>query len=164
MNGISTMLWFDGQALSAARFYTEIFPNSVIHGGEDFPDVEYPENAEADPGTVMTVSFEIDGRPFTALNGGPMYTFTEAISFVVSCASQDEVDYFWDRLTDGGGEPGRCGWLKDRFGVSWQVVPTALFEITSGPDAEGCQRAWQAMLSMEKMDIAALQRAYDGVE
>ena len=163
MKGISTMLWFDGRALEAARFYTAIFPNSIIHGDESYPDVEYPENAQADAGSVMTVSFEIDGRPFTALNGGPQFTFTEAISLVVSCESQDEVDYFWDRLIDGGGEPSQCGWLKDRFGVSWQVVPTALYEITAGPDEAGRQRAWQAMLSMQKMDIAELQRAYDGV-
>ena len=162
MKDLSTMLWFDGQALAAARYYTAIFPNSTINGEEVFPDVEYPENAEADPGGVMTVAFELDGRPFTALNGGPMYTFSEAISFVVTCEGQDEVDYYWDRLTDGGGEPGACGWLKDRFGVSWQVVPTALFELGSGPDPEGAQRVWQAMLGMSKLDIAALQAAYDG--
>lgn len=164
MKGISTMLWFDGQALSAARFYTAIFPNSRIHGEEAYPDVEFPEGAEADPGSVMTVSFELDGRPFTGLNGGPQFTFTEAISFVVSCESQDEVDYFWDRLLDGGGEPSQCGWLKDRYGVSWQVVPTALFEIASRPDQDGVQRAWQAMLSMSKLDIAGLERAYEGSE
>jgi predicted 3-demethylubiquinone-9 3-methyltransferase (glyoxalase superfamily) len=164
MKGLSTMLWFDGRALEAARFYVSIFPNSVVHGEDAFPDVEYPENATSDPGGVMTVSFELDGHPFTGLNGGPQYTFSEAISFVVACESQDEVDYFWDRLTDGGGEPGRCGWLKDRFGVSWQVVPTALFEIASGPDEEGSKRTWQAMLGMDKIDIEALQRAYDGVE
>jgi len=162
MQGLSTMLWFDGQALEAARFYVSVFPNSVIHGDAAFPDVDYPENAQADPGSVMTVSFELDGRPFTALNGGPQYTFSEAISFVVTCEGQDEVDYFWDRLTDGGGEPGRCGWLKDPFGVSWQVVPTALFELGSGPDAEGAQRVWQAMLGMDKLSIPDLQRAYDG--
>jgi predicted 3-demethylubiquinone-9 3-methyltransferase (glyoxalase superfamily) len=164
MKGLSTMLWFDGQALEAARFYVSIFPHSVVHGDVVYPDAEYPEGARADPGATMTVSFELDGRAFTGLNGGPQFTFSEAISFVVACENQDEVDYFWDRLLEGGGQPSRCGWLKDRFGVSWQVVPTALFEITSGPDPEGGQRAWQAMLGMEKIDIAALRRAYDGVE
>jgi predicted 3-demethylubiquinone-9 3-methyltransferase (glyoxalase superfamily)/heme-degrading monooxygenase HmoA len=164
VKGISTFLWFDGQALSAARFYVSIFPNSVVHADSTFPDVEYPENAQADPGSVMTVSFELDGRPFTALNGGPQFSFTPAVSFVVSCENQDEVDYFWERLTEGGGEPGQCGWLTDRFGVSWQVVPTALSEIMSGPDPEGAQRAFQAMMGMGRLDIAGLQRAYDGVE
>jgi predicted 3-demethylubiquinone-9 3-methyltransferase (glyoxalase superfamily) len=151
------MLWFDHQAREAARFYASIFPNSVVHG-----DAVNPDDEPAEASSVMTVSFELDGVPFTGLNGGPQYTFTPAVSFVVSCEGQDEVDYFWDRLTEGGGEPGRCGWLTDRFGVSWQVVPTALFEITSGPDAEGAQRAWQAMMGMDKLEIAALQRAYDG--
>jgi predicted 3-demethylubiquinone-9 3-methyltransferase (glyoxalase superfamily) len=164
MKGISTFLWFDSQALQAARFYAAIFPNSVVHGDSAFPDVEYPENAQADPGSVMTVSFELDGRPFTALNGGPQFDFTPAVSFVVACEGQDEVDYFWERLAEGGGEPGQCGWLKDRYGVSWQVVPTALYEITSGSDDEGNKRAWQAMLGMKKLDIAELQRAYDGAE
>jgi predicted 3-demethylubiquinone-9 3-methyltransferase (glyoxalase superfamily) len=162
MKGLSTMLWFDGQALDAARFYVGIFPNSRIDGDDAYPDVEYPAHAEFDPGSVMTVSFALDGMPFTALNGGPLYTFTEAISFVISCESQEEVDYFWERLTEGGGEPGRCGWLKDRFGVSWQVVPTRLHELGSGPDPDGAQRVWQAMLQMDKLDIAGLERAYDG--
>jgi predicted 3-demethylubiquinone-9 3-methyltransferase (glyoxalase superfamily) len=162
MKGLSTMLWFDGQALQAARFYASIFPNSVVHGDEAYPDVEFPVGAQPDPGSVMTVSFELDGMPFTGLNGGPQYTFSEATSFVVSCEGQDEVDYFWERLTEGGGQPGQCGWLKDRFGVSWQVVPTELLAIASGPDPEGGKRTWQAMLTMQKIDIAALQRAYDG--
>lgn len=162
MNPITTFLWFDGRALEAARFYVAIFPNSRIHGEEDYPEVEFPEGAEADPGSVMTVSFELEGTPFVGLNGGPLYSFTPAISFQISCETQDEVDYFWDRLTEGGGEPGRCGWLTDRFGVSWQVVPTTLGRLAAGPDQEAANRMWQAMLGMDKLVIADLERAYAG--
>jgi predicted 3-demethylubiquinone-9 3-methyltransferase (glyoxalase superfamily) len=156
MNGISTFLWFDEQAAQAAAFYVSIFPNSSIDGQATFED-ERPGKEF----TSTTVSFELDGRPFTALNGGPLFAFTPAISFVVSCEGQDEVDYYWDRLGDGG-EPGRCGWLVDRFGVSWQVVPTALSEYLGGPDPEGSSRAMAAMLEMDKLDIAGLRQAYEG--
>jgi predicted 3-demethylubiquinone-9 3-methyltransferase (glyoxalase superfamily) len=157
MQGISTMLWFDDQALDAARHYVAIFPNSRILG-----DLAYLEDSPGDAGSIMTVSFELDGREFTALNGGPLYSFTPAISFVVSCVDQAEVDYFWERLIEGGGAESQCGWLTDRFGVSWQVVPTALFGLIGGPDPEAAGRAMQAMLQMRKLDIAALQSAYNG--
>jgi predicted 3-demethylubiquinone-9 3-methyltransferase (glyoxalase superfamily) len=156
MSGISTFLWFDDRAAEAAEFYVAIFPNSRITGDHVFDDPR-PEG----PGTVPLVTFELDGRPFTGLNGGPMFSFTPAISFVVDCANQDEVDYYWDRLTDGG-EVSMCGWLVDRFGVSWQVVPRALGEYVGGPDPEGAARARAAMLEMHKLDIEGLRRAYEG--
>ena len=158
MKGISTMLWFDDQALEAARHYVAIFPNSRILG-----DSAYSEDLPGEPGSVMTVTFELDGREFTALNGGPMFSFTPAISFVIGCADQAEVDYFWERLLDGGGEESQCGWLLDKFGVSWQVVPTVLGSLLGGPDPDGAGRAAQAMMQMRKLDIATLQAAYDGV-
>jgi predicted 3-demethylubiquinone-9 3-methyltransferase (glyoxalase superfamily) len=156
VNGISTFLWFDDQALEAAQFYVSVFPDSRLMG-EDVFDDRRPEGK----GTVSVVTFELAGRPFTALNGGPMFTFTPAISFVVDCADQAEVNYFWGRLTDGG-EEGRCGWLVDRFGVSWQVVPRVLGGLLGGPDPAGAARATEAMLQMTRFDIAALQAAYDG--
>jgi predicted 3-demethylubiquinone-9 3-methyltransferase (glyoxalase superfamily) len=156
MSGISTFLWFDDQALEAAQFYVSVFPDSRLTGDTVLDD-RRPEGR----GTVTVVTFELSGRPFTALNGGPMFTFTPAISFVVDCADQAEVDYYWDRLTDGG-EEGRCGWLVDRFGVSWQVVPRALGGLLGGPDPAGAARATEAMLQMSRFDIAALQAAYDG--
>jgi predicted 3-demethylubiquinone-9 3-methyltransferase (glyoxalase superfamily) len=148
-------LWFDGQAEQAAAHYTAIFPNSEIHGvthyGPDSPRTE---------GTVMTVSFSLDGQRFVGLNGGPQFRFSEAISFQILCADQDEVDYYWERLSEGG-EQGPCGWLKDKFGVSWQVEPTVLFELVEDPDPGRAQRAFQAMMTMKKIDIAELQRAAD---
>lgn len=156
MLGISTFLWFDDQAHEAARFYVSVFPNSRVIGDEVFHD-ERP-GKEAD---VPVVSFELDGRPFSAINGGPMFAFTPAISFVVSCEDQDEVDYYWDRLTEGG-EESMCGWLVDRFGVSWQVVPAELPSLIAGPDAEGAARATAAMLEMHKLDLGVLRAAYDG--
>lgn len=156
MHGITPFLWFDDQALEAARFYVSVFPKSRILG-----DHAYVDEAPGPTGSVMTVEFEVDGTTFIALNGGPLYAFTPAVSFVVHCEGQDEVDYFWDRLTDGG-EEGQCGWLVDRFGVSWQVVPTALGGLIGGPDPERAGRAVQAMLQMRRLDIAALQAAYDG--
>ena len=150
-------LWFDGQAEQAARHYTAIFPNSEILGvtryGPAMPDQE---------GQVMTVEFSLDGQRYVGLNGGPQFTFSEAISFQIHCADQDEVDHYWTRLADGG-EEGPCGWLKDRYGVSWQVVPTRLFELVGDSDPGRAQRATQAMLTMRKIDIAALERAADAV-
>jgi predicted 3-demethylubiquinone-9 3-methyltransferase (glyoxalase superfamily) len=157
MQGITPFLWFNDQALEAAQFYVSILPNSRILG-----DHAYLEDAPGPTGSVMTVEFEVDGTTFTALNGGPVFAFTPAISFVVHCEDQDEVDYFWERLSDGG-EESQCGWLVDRFGVSWQVVPTQLGGLIGGPDPEGAGRAMQAMLQMRKLDIAVLQTAYDGV-
>ncbi len=156
MKGISTFLWFDDRALEAARFYVSVFPESRIIDSGQFED--------ARPGkeqSVTTVSFELSGRPFTAINGGPVFAFTPAISFVIACEDQAEVDYYWGQLCDGGQES-RCGWLVDRFGVSWQVVPTALYELLAGDDPDGVSRATEAMLQMAKLDIATMQAAYDG--
>jgi predicted 3-demethylubiquinone-9 3-methyltransferase (glyoxalase superfamily) len=150
-------LWFDGQAEQAAAHYTAIFPNSEILGvtryGPDAPDQE---------GAVMTVEFSLDGQHYVGLNGGPQFTFTEAISFQIHCADQDEVDHYWTKLSDGG-EEGPCGWLKDRFGVSWQVVPNRLLELIRDPDPGRAQRAMQAMMGMRKIVIAELERAADTV-
>ncbi|MFF5360078.1 VOC family protein [Streptomyces scabiei] len=155
-DGFTICLWFDGQAEEAAAHYVSIFKNSrlgrVTHYGEGAPQPA---------GTVLTVDFEANGQRFVALNGGPQFTFTEAVSFQILCADQDEIDYYWNSLTDGG-EPGPCGWLKDRFGVSWQVVPTALIEMISDPDAQKAARATAAMMSMGKLDLAALEKAYAG--
>ncbi len=156
MRGISTFLWFDDQAGEAARFYLSVFPNSRIIGDDVFHDQRPGKEQD-----VVTVSFELDGRPFTAINGGPMFAFTPAVSFVVECDDQAEVDHYWERLTDGG-EESMCGWLVDRFGVSWQVVPTMLADLIGGPDPEAAARATSAMLGMRKLDIAALRAAYEG--
>lgn len=157
MQKISTCLWFDNQAEDAANFYTGLFEDSRIL------DVSrYGDTGPGDPGRVMTVQFQIEGRDFTALNGGPAFTFNESVSLVVDCSSQDEVDRFWEALTSDGGQESQCGWLKDKFGLSWQIVPAALPGFLNGPDVEGAQRAMEAMLQMRKLDIGALQKAYDG--
>ena len=153
MSTITPFLWFDTEGEDAAKLYTSIFPNSKI------TDVSHYGSAGPRPeGMVMTVGFELDGQKFVALNGGPNYTFNEAISFQVSCKDQEEVDVYWGKLTEGG-EEGPCGWLKDRFGVSWQIVPTALPELLSNPDPEMSQRVMEAMLQMKKIDIDELERA-----
>ena len=153
MQKITPCLWFDTEGEEAARFYTSVFPNSKI------TDVTRYGSAGPRPeGTVMTVSFELDGQKFVALNGGPDFMFNEAISFQVSCETQDEVDAYWSKLSDGG-EEGPCGWLKDRFGVSWQIIPTALPELLANPDGEKSQRVMQAMLGMKKIEIGELERA-----
>ncbi|HVT69166.1 MAG TPA: VOC family protein [Trebonia sp.] len=153
---ITPCLWFDGNGLEAAEHYVSIFPGSQItnvsHYGPDQPGRE---------GTVMTVAFELAGQPFTALNGGPAFKFTEAVSLQVSAASQEEVDEYTDRLTAGGGEVGPCGWVKDRFGLSWQVVPDALIELVTDPNPVRANAAMQAMLGMTKIDIQALRDAAD---
>lgn len=153
MQKITPCLWFDTQGEEAARFYTTVFENSRI-----LDVARYGPAGPGPEGTVMTVTFELDGHRFIALNGGPQFTFDEAISFQVSCETQDEVDYFWNRLSEGG-EEGPCGWLKDRYGLSWQIVPTALIELVSDPDIEKSQAAIKAMLGMRKIDIEALQHA-----
>jgi predicted 3-demethylubiquinone-9 3-methyltransferase (glyoxalase superfamily) len=153
MNTITPCLWFDTEGEDAANFYVSVFPNSTI--------VDIARYGSAGPrpeGTVMTVSFELDGTPFVALNGGPDFTFSEAISFQVSCEGQDEVDAYWSKLSEGG-EEGLCGWLKDRFGVSWQIVPTALPRLLGDLDPERSQRVMAAMLEMKKIEIAELERA-----
>jgi predicted 3-demethylubiquinone-9 3-methyltransferase (glyoxalase superfamily) len=156
MQKISTFLWFDDQAEEAANLYTSLFKNSKITSVN-----RYSEAGPGKPGSVMTINFELDGREFTALNGGPEFKFTEALSLVVNCEGQAEVDQLWNKLTADGGEESMCGWLKDKFGLSWQIVPTALGGLIGGPDPAGAKRAMQAMLQMHKLDIATLQRAYD---
>ena len=146
-------LWFDTEGEAAARLYTSVFPNSRI--------VEISRYGDANPrqaGTVMVVRFELDGQPFMALNGGPQYTFSEAVSFTVDCADQAEVDRYWEALSEGG-EQGPCGWLKDRYGLSWQIVPTRLIELLADPDAERSQRVMRAMMGMRKIEIAGLEAA-----
>jgi predicted 3-demethylubiquinone-9 3-methyltransferase (glyoxalase superfamily) len=153
MQKITPCLWFDTEGEAAAEFYTSVFTNSRI--------VEVARYGSAGPrpeGTVMTVSFELDGQRFVALNGGPEFTFSEAISFQVECKTQEEVDMFWSKLSEGG-EEGPCGWLKDKFGVSWQIVPTVLPELLRDPDREKSQRVMQAMLGMKKIEIDELERA-----
>jgi predicted 3-demethylubiquinone-9 3-methyltransferase (glyoxalase superfamily) len=154
MQKIAPFLWFDNQAEEAAKLYTSIFKNSRL--GQV---TRYGDAGPGPEGSVMTVSFDLDGQEFTALNGGPQFKFTEAISFVVNCTSQQEVDELWEKLTDGG-EEGMCGWLKDRFGVSWQIVPTVLPELLNDPDPEKSGRVTEAMLKMKKIDIKALQETY----
>jgi predicted 3-demethylubiquinone-9 3-methyltransferase (glyoxalase superfamily) len=156
MQKITPCLWFDTEGEEAAQFYTSVFPNSRI--------VEVTRYGSAGPrpeGSVMTVSFELDGQRFIALNGGPDFTFNEAISLEVDCDSQDEVDGYWNALTEGG-EEGPCGWLKDRYGVSWQIVPKVLTELISDPDQEKGQRVMAAMLQMRKIEIAELEKAAAG--
>jgi predicted 3-demethylubiquinone-9 3-methyltransferase (glyoxalase superfamily) len=153
MSRLTPCLWFDTEGEEAARFYTSVFPNSRI--------VDVARYGEAGPrpeGTVMMVTFELDGERFLALNGGPEFTFSEAISFQVDCGKQDEVDAFWSALSEGG-EEGPCGWLKDRYGLSWQIVPARLPELLSDPDREKAQRVMRAMLSMKKIEIEALEAA-----
>jgi predicted 3-demethylubiquinone-9 3-methyltransferase (glyoxalase superfamily) len=153
MQSLTPCLWFDTEGEDAANFYTSIFPNSKIL------DISRYGSAGPRPkGTVMTVSFELDGQKFLALNGGPQFTFSEAISFQVSCKNQEEVDHYWSKLSEGG-ETGPCGWLKDKFGLSWQIVPTALPELLGDPDKEKAQRVMAAMLEMKKIQIDELERA-----
>ena len=151
-------LWFDTEAEEAANFYTSVFKNSRIVN-----TTHYTDAGPREAGMVMTVDFELNGNPFVAINGGSQFKFDEAVSFLITCDDQDEIDYFWDALTDGG-EESQCGWLKDRFGLSWQVVPAGMEELFADPDPERARRAMEAMLGMRKLDIAALQRAADGVK
>lgn len=154
---IVTNLWFDTEAEEAAAFYTSIFPNSRVVGV-----THYTEAGPREPGMVMTVEWELDGQRFVGINGGPDFTFSEAISLLINCEDQQEIDYYWGRLSDGGSE-GPCGWLKDRYGLSWQVVPTGMDEMFADPDPQRARRAMDSMLKMSKIDIAAMQRAADGV-
>ncbi|MBL8848527.1 MAG: VOC family protein [Planctomycetaceae bacterium] len=159
---ITPCLWFDNQAEPAARFYASIFPNSSIgrisRYGEEGREVHGQE-----PGSVLTVEFRLDGQPFTALNGGPVFQFNEAVSLQIDCETQADVDYYWDKLTAGGDPKSQqCGWLKDKYGLSWQVVPSIVSELLTGPSAAGRSRMMQALFQMKKLDIAALQRAYNG--
>jgi len=162
MQSITPFLWFDHQAEEAASFYVSVF--SARGGGRGESKVlnvsRYGEAGPGTPGTAMTVTFRLEGLEFTALNGGPEYSFTEAVSFLVSCETQAEVDELWTKLSEGG-EEGPCGWLKDRFGLSWQIVPTALGELLGDPDPQRSQRVMKAMLGMTKIDIAGLRRAHE---
>jgi predicted 3-demethylubiquinone-9 3-methyltransferase (glyoxalase superfamily) len=151
---IKPFLWFDHQAEEAANFYCSIFKNSEILKVE-----RLPEGVPGPAGSVMVVNFRLEGQQFIALNGGPMFKFTEAISFSIATETQEETDYYWNKLTSGGGQESQCAWLKDKFGLSWQVVPTALNQLLADPDKKKAQRVMQAMLQMKKFDIAALQRA-----
>lgn len=156
MQKIHPFLWFDTQAEEAANLYVSLFPNSRITDCQ-----RYGQAGPGPAGTVMTISFDLDGQPLTALNGGPHFQFTEAVSFSIDCVDQAEVDHYWNALSQGG-RTSQCGWLKDRFGLSWQVVPRALKELMSGPDAARSQRVMAAMLQMKKIEVDKLQAAYDG--
>jgi len=153
---ITPFLWFDNQAEEAARFYTSVFPNSAIRAISRYSDA-----GPGPKGSVMTVSFDLDGQQFVALNGGPHFHFTEAVSFVVNCEDQREVDAYWEKLLEGGQES-QCGWLKDKFGLSWQIVPIRMFEMLEDSESEGTQRAFKAMLKMKKLDLPTLEKAYFG--
>ncbi|MFF9405162.1 VOC family protein [Streptomyces anandii] len=155
--GFTTCLWFDGQAEEAAHYYVSVFKNSSIGRIG-----RYTEAGPGPAGSVIAVDFTADGHRFVALNGGPQFKFNEAISFQIHCRDQEEVDHYWAKLTENGGEPGPCGWLKDKYGVSWQVIPEGLIEMIGDPDPEKAARTTRAMLAMGKLDIAALKRAYAG--
>jgi predicted 3-demethylubiquinone-9 3-methyltransferase (glyoxalase superfamily) len=157
MPAITPMLWFDKEGEDAARFYVSVFPNSKITAIS-----RYGEAGPGPKGSVMTVSFELDGEPFTALNGGPLFKFNESVSFVVHCKEQAEVDRYWEKLVEGGGQHSACGWLKDRYGLSWQVTPDVLMDLLEGPDDAKKQRVMKAMMQMRKLDIAVLRKAAEG--
>jgi predicted 3-demethylubiquinone-9 3-methyltransferase (glyoxalase superfamily) len=156
MPKITPFLWFDGQAEEAAKHYVSIFPNSKI-----LTTTRYGAAGPGPKGSVMTVDFELDGRRFTALNGGPEFKFNESVSFVIECKTQKEVDTYWEKLLDGGQES-QCGWLKDRFGLSWQVTPVALLEMIGDPDPKKVARVMEVMMTMRKLEIEPLKRAYEG--
>jgi predicted 3-demethylubiquinone-9 3-methyltransferase (glyoxalase superfamily) len=158
VKGITPFLWYDNQAEEAASFYVSLFPNSRVKGV-----TRYGEAGPGEPGSVMTVDFELQGQPFVALNGGPEFKFTEAISFLINCETQSEVDELWEKLSEGG-EKGPCGWLRDRYGISWQVVPVLLEQLIRDPDPEKSQRVMRAMMEMGKIEIEPLERAYAGEE
>jgi predicted 3-demethylubiquinone-9 3-methyltransferase (glyoxalase superfamily) len=155
-DGFITCLWFDGQAEEAANYYASVFKNSKIGRV-----LRHTEGGPGPAGSVITVEFELNGQKFVGLNGGPEFTFSEAISFQIFCKDQDEVDYYWNALTEGG-EESMCGWLKDRYGVSWQVIPDGLIDMLGDPDQDKAKRTTEAMFEMRKLDIAALERAYAG--
>lgn len=158
---ISPCLWFDGKAEDAAKFYASIFPNSRIVHVSHYGEVGREQHGQK-RGSVMTVAFELEGQSFLGLNGGPMFKFNESVSFIVYCDTQAEVDRYWSALTAGGGEEGPCGWLKDRFGLSWQVTPTKLLEMVTSKDTAKAGRAMGAMMQMKKIDIARIEAAYEG--
>jgi predicted 3-demethylubiquinone-9 3-methyltransferase (glyoxalase superfamily) len=163
MQKITPFLWFDDQAEEAVKFYTSIFKNSkvgrILRYGEEAAKVSQTGRPV---GSVLTIEFEIEGQKFTALNGGPQFKFNESVSFVVNCETQEEVDYFWEKLTRDGGQESACGWLKDKFGLSWQVVPRALIDMLQDKDPKKPERVMKAMLQMQKLDIKTLEEAYEG--
>lgn len=159
MQKITTFLWFDNKAEEAVNFYVSIFNNSKI-GGITLYDEEVAKVSGKPEGSIMTITFHLDGQEFMALNGGPQFTFSEAISLMVNCETQEEVDRLWEKLSEGG-EEGPCGWLKDKYGLSWQIVPTILGEMLQDEDAEKSKRVTQAMLQMKKLDIEGLKKAYE---
>ena len=158
MSRITPCLWFDGQAEAAAEFYTSLFPDSRIDDVSRSP----ADNPSTSAGEVLLVFFTLSGQRFVGVNGGPQFPFTEAVSFQVDCEDQAEVDRYWEALVEGGGSHGQCGWLKDRFGLSWQVIPKQMGDYLGGPDPDGAARAMEAMLRMQKLDIAKLREAYEG--
>jgi predicted 3-demethylubiquinone-9 3-methyltransferase (glyoxalase superfamily) len=160
MPKITPFLWFDTQAEEAANFYVSLFPNSRITSVARYPSDSQPPAGP--PGTVMTIGFELEGQEYTALNGGPMFPLTEAVSFVIHCADQAEVDRYWDALLADGGQASACGWLKDKFGLSWQIVPQALLDLYSSPDKAAVGRMFAAMMQMVKLDMPKLKAAFDG--
>ncbi|OEU90165.1 3-demethylubiquinone-9 3-methyltransferase [Streptomyces abyssalis] len=157
VDGFTTCLWFDGQAEEAAEYYVSVFKNSKLGR-----IVRYTDAGPGPAGSVVTAEFEINGQRFVGVNGGPQFTFNEAVSFQIDCEDQEEVDHYWNRFVDDGGEGVACGWLKDKFGVSWQVVPTELVGMISDPDSERAKRATEAMLKMTKLDLDVLRKAYAG--
>jgi predicted 3-demethylubiquinone-9 3-methyltransferase (glyoxalase superfamily) len=156
MQKITPFLWYDGQAEEAARFYIALFPNSRI-----LNVTRYSEAGPGPAGSVLTVAFQLNGQEFVALNGGPLFKFTEAVSFVINCETQQEMDKYWEALTANGGEESKCGWLKDKYGLSWQIFPVALGKMLSDPDPNKVKRVHDALLQMRKLDLSILQRAYD---
>jgi predicted 3-demethylubiquinone-9 3-methyltransferase (glyoxalase superfamily) len=154
---ITPFLWFDSEAEDAAKLYTSIFPNSKIK-----TIARYGKSGPGPEGSVMTVGFELEGQEFTAINAGPQFKFNESVSFVIDCKSQEEVDMYWNKLTANGGEESMCGWLKDKFGLSWQVTPTRLIELITDKDAKKSQRAMEAMMKMKKIIIADIEKAAAG--
>jgi predicted 3-demethylubiquinone-9 3-methyltransferase (glyoxalase superfamily) len=163
MQKITPFLWFDNQAEEAAKFYTSIFKNSkvgkILRYGEE---VAKTSQSSRPVGSVLTIEFEIEGQKFVALNGGPLFKFNESVSFVINCETQEEVDYFWGKLTADGGEESQCGWLKDKFGLSWQITPTVLIDMLHDKDPEKAERVMKAMLQMQKIEIPKLKAAYGG--
>ncbi len=158
MPRITPNLWFDTEGLEAAEFYVSVFPNSKITNVS-----YYGEAGPREAGTVLTVDFELDGQRFTGINGGPQFKFDEAVSFMITCEDQEEIDYYWEKLGAGGDPKAQqCGWLKDKYGLSWQVVPTGMVEMLNDPDRDKADRAMEAMLQMKKLDIAELKRAFEG--
>jgi predicted 3-demethylubiquinone-9 3-methyltransferase (glyoxalase superfamily) len=158
---VTPCLWFDDQAEEAANLYCSIFPDSKITAVSRYPEAGQ-EIHKKPAGSVMVVAFEIGGQPFTALNGGPIFKFDEAVSFQIMCDTQHEVDYYWDALTKDGGQESQCGWLKDKFGLSWQVVPSGIPKMMTDPDTRKSARVMDAFMQMKKLDVAAIERAYAG--